>query len=135
MIMRQFFILLLAFFLASSYVHADEKKGGIVLAFDDGYPSWITIIAPELSSVGGVATGFVNNQRIKFGDIRFDDLLKLQDKYGWEIGTHTYHHYNAPAYVKQKGLPSWIKDELEASVTELRDHGLKIKSVVFPYNA
>jgi len=135
MVMRKFFILLLAVFLTNSYVHAGEKKGGIVIAFDDGYPSWITIIAPELSSVGGLATGFVNNQRIKFGDISFDDLLLLQNKYGWEIGTHTYHHYNAPEYVQQKGLSSWIKNELEASVTELQAHGLKIYSVVFPYNA
>ena len=35
MIMRQFVILLLVFFLTSSFVYADEKKGGIVLAFDD----------------------------------------------------------------------------------------------------
>jgi peptidoglycan/xylan/chitin deacetylase (PgdA/CDA1 family) len=136
-VMRNSFFLsvVITVFILASTAFAGEKQGGIVLAFDDGYPSWISVIAPELKRVGGVATGFVNNQRIRFGDLSFDDLLTLQNKYGWEIGTHTYHHFNAPTFVKQKCLSVWVKDELEASVAELRSHGLKIQSMVFPYNA
>jgi hypothetical protein len=126
---------LLIVVLVSSSVFAGQKKGGIVLAFDDGYPSWIEIIAPELARVGGKATGFVNNQRVHFGDLSFEDLRTLQDKYGWEIGTHTWHHFNASSFVQQKGISAWIKEELESSCVELESHGLKIKSIVFPYNA
>jgi peptidoglycan/xylan/chitin deacetylase (PgdA/CDA1 family) len=121
--------------LISSVTYAEEKRNGIVLAFDDGYPSWINIIAPELARVGGRATCFVNNQRIYFGDLSFEDLRALQNKYGWEIGTHTYHHFNAPAFVQQRGLLTWIENELEASLIELQSEGLKIQSMVFPYNA
>lgn len=135
MVWKYFLALFVIVLLISSRVHTEEKQGGIVLAFDDGYPSWIHIIAPELPRIGGVATGFVNNQRIHFGDLSFDDLRALQDEYGWEIGTHTYHHFNAPEFVKQKGLSAWITEELEASVTELQSKGLKIQSMVFPYNA
>ncbi|MCX5886421.1 MAG: polysaccharide deacetylase family protein [Proteobacteria bacterium] len=121
-------------FFSVSSVYAEEMKGGIVLAFDDGYSSWINVIAPELSRVGGVATGFVNNQRIHAGDLSFEDLRTLQNKYGWEIGTHTYHHFNSPEFVKRKGISSWVKDELEASITELTYQRLKVQSMVFPFN-
>jgi hypothetical protein len=113
---------------------AEEKKGSIVLAFDDGYPSWITVIAPEIRKVGGTATGFVNNQRIGSGILSYDDLRDLQNKYGWEIGTHTYHHFHAPEYVRQKGMTAWLKDELGASLEGLASKGLKAQSLAFPFN-
>jgi len=115
-------------------VCADERRGGFVLAFDDGYASWINIIAPELAKVGGVATGYVNNQRIHSGMISFDDLRRLQNSYGWEIGTHAYDHFDPTIFIELHGMSSWIKKELEASVTELQSHGLRINSLVFPFN-
>ena len=129
------FLMLLFFIAATSTGYAEELHGGIVLSFDDGYPSWIKTITPELERVGGVATGFVNNQRIRNRDVSFEDLRILQNKYGWEIGTHTYHHFNAVEFVRNKGLTLWIKDELEASVDELKSQGLIIRSLVFPFNA
>jgi peptidoglycan/xylan/chitin deacetylase (PgdA/CDA1 family) len=132
---RYFCVAFVIIHLLASFCFAEEKRGGIVIAFDDGYPSWTKIIAPELARVGGMATGFVNNQRIHFGDLSFEDLRALQNKYNWEIGDHTYHHFNAPIFVQQKGLSTWIKNELEASVLELQSQGLKIQSFVFPYNA
>lgn len=108
--------------------------GGLVLSFDDGYPSWIKVIAPELSRVRGTATGFVNNMAIHNGRVSFEDLRLLQDKYGWEIGTHTFHHFDAPGYVQKKGLATWAKNELDASITELTAQGLKISSLAFPFN-
>ncbi len=129
-----FLQLFAAVYLFSSGVYAEEKSGGFVLAFDDGYPSWISTIAPELKRVGGMASGFVNNQRIYKGDLSFEDLRTLQDAYGWEIGTHTYHHHHAPEFVKQKGLAAWLRDELDASFEELKSKGLHIRSMVFPYN-
>lgn len=112
-----------------------DRKGALVLSFDDGYPSWIQIIAPELAKVGGKATAFVNNQRIHNRFISFGDLKTLQDRYGWEIGTHTYHHYNALEYVRRNGLEKWWAEEVGRSVKELTDEGLKIRSLVFPFNA
>jgi peptidoglycan/xylan/chitin deacetylase (PgdA/CDA1 family) len=113
---------------------AEEKKGALVLSFDDGYPSWIQTIAPELARVGGKATGFVNNQRINNKYITFEDLRTLQNRYGWEIGTHTYHHFNAVEFVRQKGLETWAAEEMDRSVKELTAQGLKVRSLVFPFN-
>jgi len=113
---------------------AQGGRGYLVLSFDDGYPSWIQTIAPELVPYGGKATAFVNNQRIHNRFIRFEDLKTLQDRYGWEIGTHTYHHYNAVEFVKRNGLEKWMAEEVDRSVKELTDKGLKIRSLVFPFN-
>ncbi len=119
-----------------SFTFAVEKRGGIVLAFDDGYPCWIKTVAPLLKEYGGVATVFVNNQRVHSGYLSFEDLLTLQNEYGWEINTHTYHHFNSVRYVEKYGLERWIKEEVEASVSEFESKGIKkIKSIVFPFNA
>jgi peptidoglycan/xylan/chitin deacetylase (PgdA/CDA1 family) len=128
-------ILIVCFFaISGSPAFADERQGGLVLMFDDGYPCWTKIIAPELSQVDGVATGYVNNYRIHSETISFHDLRTLQNTYGWEIGTHTFNHENAEIFVKLHGISSWVRNELEASVVELRSQGLKINSIVFPFN-
>lgn len=112
-----------------------DKHGGLVLQFDDGWTSWVTVIAPELQAVGGKASGFVNNQNIRSGRITPKDLLDLQNTFRWEIGTHTWHHLNAPAFVRKNGLQSWMDTEFTRSVTELRALGLDIRSLAFPFNA
>ncbi len=118
---------------ASSF--AAEKRGGLVLQFDDGWTSWATVIAPEIQKVGGVASCFVNNQNIRSGRITREDLLTLQNTYHWEIGTHTWHHLNAPSYVRKSGLKSWTEEEFAKSMTELKGIGLNVRSLVFPFNA
>lgn len=127
--------LFLAFALAGwTAAEAGASGGGLVLQFDDGWSSWATLVAPELQRVGGRATGFVNNHNI--GErLTWDDLLALQDTYGWEVGTHTYHHHNAPQYVAERGLEPWIENELDASLVELRERGIDARNLVFPFNA
>ena len=114
---------------------AGEKRGGLVLQFDDGWSSWVTCIAPELARVGGKATGFVNSQYVNNSRITRDDLLTLQNTYHWEIGTHTWHHLNAPAFVRNNGIDRWMERELLKSLSELREAGLEVRSMVFPFNA
>ncbi len=110
-------------------------RGGLALQFDDGWTSWLTIIAPELARVGGKATGFVNNKYILNGRISKDDLRALQDQYGWEIGTHTWNHFNAPRYIRQHGLTNWLEQELDPALADLRDAGLNVRALVYPFNA
>ncbi|MEI8139155.1 MAG: polysaccharide deacetylase family protein [bacterium] len=128
------FILLCVLFFAG-VAQGANKQGGLVLQFDDGWSSWATVIAPEMKKAGGVATCFVNNQNLRSGRITTEDLLSLQNTYDWEIGTHTWHHLNAPAYVRKNGLDRWMNEELTKSISELRALGLNIQSLVFPFNA
>lgn len=109
-------------------------RGGIALQFDDGWENWRALIAPELKRVGGKATGFVNNMNLKPGRLTLEDLRSLQDDYGWEIGSHGYHHYRAPFYVQQHGVDKWVAEEFTRSVDELEAAGLRVRSLVFPYN-
>ena len=114
---------------------AAERRGGLVLQFDDGWHSWLTEVEPLLQAHGGVATGFVNNKYVVNGRITLDELRRLQDEYGWEIGSHTANHYNAPRYVQTKGLEAWLANELEPSLRLLREDGLRVNALVFPFNA
>jgi peptidoglycan/xylan/chitin deacetylase (PgdA/CDA1 family) len=110
------------------------KRGGLVLQFDDGWTTWLTQVAPELARVGGRATVFVNNQYIHNGRITFDELRALQNEFNWEIGSHSYNHHNAVRYVQQHGLKAWTEEQLERSLSELREAGLKVGNFVFPFN-
>lgn len=127
-------LLLLAAIIASG-AEPGQHRGGLVLQFDDGWTEWATVLAPELAKVGGVATVFVNNKYLASGRITRDDLRALQGTYGWEIGTHTVNHHDAPRFVRQNGLDLWLDQELDASIRELRDAGLTVRSLVFPFNS
>ena len=48
---KSFLGLLMVFALLAPETRAAEKKGGLVLQFDDGWSSWATFIAPELQKV------------------------------------------------------------------------------------
>jgi len=113
----------------------EPKRGGLVLQFDDGWTSWRSLAAPQLARVGGRATGFVNNQYIHNGRITLDDLRALQNDFGWEIGSHTYNHFNAVRFVQKNGLKEWLDSQLERALSELRGAGLKVNNLVFPFNA
>ena len=127
-------VVFLSCFHAVAAVPAD-KRGGIVLQFDDGWSNWSGIVAPELKKVGGTATGYVTNENILSNRISMQEVKLLQDVYHWEIGTHTWNHLNAPVYVATNGLKAWISNEVVSSITALRGGGLSIRSLVFPYNA
>lgn len=118
---------------ASSQTEAG-KRGGLVLQFDDGWTAWRTELAPELARWGGKATVFVNNKYIAAGRITLEDLRILQDEFGWEIGTHTVNHYHAPRFVRQHGVEAWVEQELLPSIREMTEAGLRIRSLVFPFN-
>ena len=122
------------FGLASASLAA-ELRGGLALQFDDGWHSWLTDVAPMVQAHGGVATCFVNDKYVKDGRITLDDLRQLQDQYGWEVGTHTANHYHAPRYVQTKGLDAWLAHELDPSLKFLREAGLRVNALVFPFNA
>jgi peptidoglycan/xylan/chitin deacetylase (PgdA/CDA1 family) len=110
-------------------------QGGIVLMFDDGYSGWVTTVAPELARVGGVATAYVTLNSIRAEKLTYEDLRTLQNRYGWEIGTHTNHHFNPLEFVKRQGLSAWISQELDPAIRELRRQGLVVRNLSFPFDA
>ncbi len=113
---------------------AAEKRGGLVLQFDDGWTEWRTELAPELAQWGAKATVYVNNKYVAAGRITIEDLRILQDQYGWAIGSHTVNHHHAPRFARQHGVERWVAEELEPSIAEFSAAQLAIRSLVFPFN-
>ena len=113
---------------------AASPSGALVIQFDDGYADWRTEAAPLLARFQGKATGFVCDQYIQSGRIRLSDLRELQDRFGWEIGTHTARHISAPRVARMKGIDSWVDHELRPSLRNLEKAGLRVHSMVFPFN-
>jgi peptidoglycan/xylan/chitin deacetylase (PgdA/CDA1 family) len=109
-------------------------RGCFVLAFDDGHASWLTEAAPALAELGGVATAFVTSQRITNGAIRSDQLRRLQDEFSWEIGTHTATHQDAVHFVSEHGVDSWLREEVDPALGQLRTNGLRVRALAFPFN-
>lgn len=113
---------------------AASPSGALVLQFDDGYAEWRTEAAPLLARHEGRATAFVCDQYIQSGRIRMSDLRELQDQFGWEIGTHTARHISAPRVARMKGVDRWRDHELRPSLENLEKAGLRVHSMVFPFN-
>ncbi len=111
------------------------SAGDLLLQFDDGFENWITVVAPELEKVGGTATCYVNNQALDSGKLSIDTLKTLHSKFGWEVGTHTYHHYDAKTRVMTHSLDAWLKEELQISLKDFTRRGFEVKSLAFPYNS
>lgn len=129
--MKHFSAIIIAFTLLA----APPAGAGIVLAFDDGHQSWVDVIAPELAAVGGTATAYVNNSRLNDNGIEPAQLRLLNQRYGWEIATHTFHHHNAPQFVARKNLDTWVDEELTRSLSGLRELGYAPTSLAFPFNS
>lgn len=113
---------------------AASPSGALVIQLDDGYADWCADTAPLLARYQGKATAFVCDQYIQSGRIGLKDLRELQDRFGWEIGTHTARHVSAPRMVRMKGMKGWADHALRPSLDCLSKAGLHVHSLAFPFN-
>ncbi len=68
---------------------ATWPNGVISICFDDAYASQWTMGMPKLSSLGYPASAYVINDYVDTaGRLTWAQLLALQDRHGWEIGSH-----------------------------------------------
>jgi hypothetical protein len=63
----------------------------VVLAFDDCYTSWLTIVAPILKTAGFNAVGYCPGALIGV-QLSWADLGTLHNTYGWDICNHFWTH-------------------------------------------
>lgn len=107
--------------------------GGVVsFAFDDSHKSHATVAAPYLARKGFAATSYLINSRIGSGStwMSFDDLHKLQDAYGWEIGAHASTNDAHIDWTTQ--TDEWVRAELEAQSAWQEEHGFPARSFAYP---
>ena len=73
----------------------------VSITFDDGFASTYTNALPVLTERGIKATVYVTTDFIGSpGYMTWDQVISLQNDYGWEIGSHTVTH------AELEGLPA-----------------------------
>jgi len=120
--------------LALTWITSARAGASLVLMFDDDCRNWIAVAAPELARFGGRATAYLNNECVHRGEASFADVRRLRDEYGWEIGTHTWHHEDATRLSARIGIEAWLARELDRALVELRAEGIHARTLAFPFN-
>lgn len=108
-----------------------QKKGSIVLTFDDG--SVIDTIYENqhlFDAYGAKFTYFVSHYEASMAQ----QLIEMQNK-GHEIAHHTKAHKNSVKYADEFGLRTWLNDEVLGQLFQMREDGLFIDSFAYPFGA
>lgn len=77
-----------------------NPKGTVLFTFDDGFTSTYAVAKAALAQYGWAATEFVIADHVRTAQPGFMTLAQLQDlqnKYGWDIASHTMTHADLPA--------------------------------------
>lgn len=115
-----------------------SPKTKISFTFDDGLASTLDKAAPILSKYGFAATSYIITGCVSSSGscpadksaryMTWEQIARLQNQYGWEIGSHTVHH----PYLSQ--VPASTQEyELSASKQALAEHGIKTNGFAAPY--
>lgn len=110
-----------------------SDAGRVSLTFDDGLKSTYTLAAPIMAEYGFVGTAYVYTQaqNKKWAEnMSWTEVKDLQDKFGWEIGSHAFTHTDLTTITLAAA-----KNEISRSRTDLINHGLKVESFASPYGA
>jgi len=107
------------------------QKPYISFTFDDGYASTYLYALPILQKYNLTATTYIITSLIgQPGYLTWEQVQELQDKYGWEIGSHTEKHRELP-----KLSLTEIRNEIINSKNTLAQHGVNAYSFASPYGA
>ena len=112
-----------------SAVEASNAK--VSITFDDGFASTYRYALPVLNRYNLAGTVYVVTGDIGYsGFMTWNQVLKLQNNHGWEIGGHTAEHLELPELDSNE-----IAFEVNSSLDTLLEHGLDTVSFASPYGA
>lgn len=101
----------------------------VSFTFDDGFASAYNKAAPALAQYGFVGTSYVTSSFIaKRNYMTWDQVKKLQDTYGWEIGGHSVNHPLLTSLT-----PEQIKNEVVVNKQDLTSRGINARSFATPF--
>ncbi len=128
------YLILLFTMTACSDVLTDDPlthKPGYCMTFDDNYiEDWFAIT--DLLIANRVnATFFVSEA----GNLTPNEILLLQKlkNYGFEIGSHGFHHTNAVEYLTNHTLDEYYKYEIKPAISLMDSLGMKPTSFAYPF--
>lgn len=111
-----------------------KPKPFITFVDDDGRTEVITKLKPIFVDRGVPAVCAIIpsqlGQDIGGGRASKEDLLELQNKYGWEMASHTYSNVNLTNLTEEE-----IEFELRESLYALRSMGFNTNNIVYPHGA
>ena len=102
-------------------------KPCVTFCFDGAYTEEIEVIAPLFKQEGIIATSFVETSTIGTKRVMTQSqLLDLQNKYEWEIGSHTVTHPSLPLLTSEQ-----IEKELRDSKETLTKMGFVVNNLAY----
>ena len=116
---------------------AAPTNGLISINFDDGLLSAYTLAAPIMKEYGFKGTAYIytqpqNEQEPGYYEefMSWDQVVSLQNNFGWEIGSHGYTHSDLTQMTFEQA-----KSELDRSKADLINHNINVKSFASPYGS
>lgn len=123
--------LVLSVFLTAGMANAFQPGPMLTFTFDDGSRPIYDKALPILSNAGLKAVFFGETGPLNAAEswvMTWDEVRKLQDVYGWEIGSHSITHPYLTAVSDEQLL-----QELEGSKQDFVNHGINVKGFATPY--
>lgn len=110
---------------------AENKRGGVVLTFDDDYvDDWINANI-KLKQYNWKGTFYISHFD-KLSENQIRELNYLQQN-GNEIAAHSLNHFHTTKYIKELGESEFINKEINPMLTMMKNKGLKISDFAYPY--
>lgn len=110
---------------------AGAANGIITFSFDDGTRGVYDYGLPHLAELEFPCVLFPRCDMIEMGHVHYlswDEVIELQDVYGWEVGSHTINHLDLT------GLNDTdLEYELGESRRLLEENGAKVSGIAIPY--
>lgn len=128
--MKKYYLLIFScvfiLFLGCKY---PQKKGGIIISFDDNYiDEWFS--CKEVFKKYNIrATFFIAHSHLL--DTINIQKLKILEKEGHEIGCHGYRHLNCMDYADS--IDIYMEQEIKPAVNQLKKHGFQVCSFAYPF--
>ncbi len=104
-------IILFIMLILLSIGNINAQYGPVVsFAYDDGYPSWWDLGFPLYQKYGFPAVGWINAVTwwMQGTDYHALEHLKVMQKAGWEISSHTYSHADPITELEVSKMKNWL---------------------------
>lgn len=108
-----------------SYIPS-QKEGQVIIVFDDGYASILPAadLMNQLGIKGNVAIISGNVDKKNKSSLSLQEIIHLQNDYGWNIVNHSWYHKDAlNTYYQSNKLNDFEKDILKGA-KYLEDNGI-----------
>ncbi len=124
-------VFVLLVFLTAGMANAVQPESMVTFTFDDGARPIYDNALPILNNAGLKAVFFGETGPLNSGEdwvVSWDEVREIQNKYGWEIGSHSITH----PYLTQVS-DEQLEKELKVSKEDFAAQGIAVRGFSTPY--